>query len=174
MLEGINCKIVVPYGNNPEKNAAIKSFNAELIEYGNDFDEARTYSEKLVTNNFLYVHPCNEPKLIAGVATQTLEILDDLPEVDTILLPLGGGTEVAGAIIVVKQLNPKIKIIGVGGVDSGKSAFEKIINGASLVQLYTGMVYKGPNIAFKISDELSDILEKKGIKNITEVIGIKN
>ena len=73
-----------------------------------------------------------------------------------------------------KNLKNKIKIIGVGGVDSGKSAFEKIINGASLVQLYTGMVYKGPNIAFKISDELSDILEKKGIKNISEVIGIKN
>ncbi len=73
-----------------------------------------------------------------------------------------------------KNLKNKIKIIGVGGVDSGKSAFEKIINGANLVQLYTGMVYKGPNIAFKISDELSDILEKKGIKNISEVIGIKN
>ena len=73
-----------------------------------------------------------------------------------------------------KNLKNKIKIIGVGGVDSGKSAFEKIINGASLVQLYTGMVYKGPKIAFKISDELSDILEKKGIKNISEVIGIKN
>ena len=73
-----------------------------------------------------------------------------------------------------KNLKNKIKIIGVGGVDSGKSAFEKIINGASLVQLYTGMVYKGPNIAFKISDELSDILEKKGIKNISEVVGIKN
>ena len=73
-----------------------------------------------------------------------------------------------------KNLKNKIKIIGVGGVDSGKSAFEKIINGASLVQLYTGMVYKGPNIAFKISDELSNILENKGIKNISEVIGIKN
>ena len=73
-----------------------------------------------------------------------------------------------------KNLKNKIKIIGVGGVDSGISAFEKIINGASLVQLYTGMVYKGPNIAFKISDELIDILEKKGIKNISEVIGIKN
>ena len=73
-----------------------------------------------------------------------------------------------------KNLKNKIKIIGVGGVDSGKSAFEKIINGASLVQLYTGMVYKGPNIAIKISNELSDILEKKGIKNISEVIGIKN
>ena len=51
-------------------------------------------------------------------------------------------------------MKDKIKIIGVGGVDSGRSAYEKIINGASLVQLYTGMVYKGPNIASKISNEL--------------------
>ena len=72
------------------------------------------------------------------------------------------------------KVKNKIKIIGVGGVDSGISAFEKIINGASLIQLYTGMVYKGPNIANKISKELSDILEKKGIKNISEAIGIKN
>ena len=73
-----------------------------------------------------------------------------------------------------KILKDKVKIIGVGGVDSGKSAYEKIINGASLVQLYTGMIYKGPNIAFKISDELIDILKNKGIKNISEVIGTKN
>ena len=67
-----------------------------------------------------------------------------------------------------------IKIIGVGGVDSGKSALEKLLNGASLVQLYTGMVYNGPNIASKISKELNDILEKQGIKNISEIIGAKN
>ena len=73
-----------------------------------------------------------------------------------------------------KILKDKVKIIGVGGVDSGKSAYEKIINGASLVQLYTGMIYKGPNIAFKISNELIDILKNKGIKNISEVIGTKN
>ena len=68
----------------------------------------------------------------------------------------------------------KIIIIGVGGVDSGRSAYEKIINGASAVQLYTGMVYKGPNIAFKISEELIKILKKEGIKNISEVVGAKN
>jgi len=73
-----------------------------------------------------------------------------------------------------KFFNDKIKIIGVGGVDSGKSAYEKIVNGASLVQLYTGMIYKGPNIASKISNELIDILKKEGIKNISEVIGSKN
>ena len=73
-----------------------------------------------------------------------------------------------------KILKGKIFIIGVGGVDSGKSAYEKIINGASLIQLYTGMVYRGPSIVAKISNELIDILKKEGIKNISEVIGTKN
>ena len=72
-----------------------------------------------------------------------------------------------------KILKTKIKIIGVGGVDSGKSAYEKIINGASLIQLYTGMVYKGPNIASKISKELIEITKNHGVKNISELVGIK-
>ena len=73
-----------------------------------------------------------------------------------------------------KILKNKIKIIGVGGVDSGQSAYQKIISGASLVQLYTGMIYQGPSIASKISEELINILEKEGVKNISDVIGIKN
>ncbi len=73
-----------------------------------------------------------------------------------------------------KIIKGKVKIIGVGGVDSGKSAYEKIINGATLIQLYTGMVYKGPSIASKISNELIDILKYEGIKNISEAIGTKN
>ena len=72
------------------------------------------------------------------------------------------------------MIGKNIKIIGVGGVDSGKSAMEKLLNGASLVQLYTGMVYNGPNIASKISTELNDILKNQGIKNISEIIGTKN
>ena len=72
-----------------------------------------------------------------------------------------------------KLLGNKIKIIGVGGVDSGEAAFEKIIRGASLVQLYTGMVYKGPGIASSISSELINILKNKGFKNISEAVGTK-
>jgi len=72
-----------------------------------------------------------------------------------------------------KIIGKQIKIIGVGGVDSGKSAFEKMINGASLIQLYTGMVYNGPNVASKIGEELIDIFKSRGIKNISEVIGTK-
>ena len=66
------------------------------------------------------------------------------------------------------------KIIGVGGVDSGKSAYNKIINGASVIQLYTGMVYEGPGIVSKISEELIKILDKEGVKNISDVVGHKN
>ena len=72
-----------------------------------------------------------------------------------------------------KIFKNKIKIIGVGGVDSGKSAYEKFISGASYVQLYTGMVYKGPNIVNIISEELKDILTSEGVKNIEEIIGSK-
>ena len=72
-----------------------------------------------------------------------------------------------------KILRSKIKIIGVGGVDSGKSAYEKIINGANLVQIYTGMVYQGPNIASKIAKELIEITKNHSVKNISELVGIK-
>tara|TARA_B100000674_G_scaffold497580_1_gene531879 strand:+ start:1 stop:1035 length:1035 start_codon:yes stop_codon:yes gene_type:complete len=72
-----------------------------------------------------------------------------------------------------KIFNNKIKIIGVGGVDSGKSAFKKFTSGANYIQLYTGMVYKGPNIVNKISDELNEILSSDGVKNIEEIVGSK-
>ena len=70
-----------------------------------------------------------------------------------------------------KQLNGKIPIIGVGGVNSGKSAYEKIMAGASLLQLYTGFVYRGPSTAKDIKKELIQILKTEGVKNITDVVG---
>ncbi len=73
-----------------------------------------------------------------------------------------------------KILKNEIKIMGVGGVDSGKSAYKKIINGASVIQLYTGMVYEGPGIVSKISEELIKILDKEGVKNISDIVGHKN
>ena len=72
-----------------------------------------------------------------------------------------------------KNLKNKVKIIGVGGVDSAESAYKKILNGASLIQLYTGMVYKGPSIANKISEDLNNLLKKQGVTNISEIVGTK-
>ena len=72
-----------------------------------------------------------------------------------------------------KLLNGKIKIIGVGGVDSGQAAYDKFIAGADLIQLYTGMVFKGPNVAGIIKKDLKDLLLRDGVKNFTEIIGNK-
>ena len=72
-----------------------------------------------------------------------------------------------------KLLKGKIKIIGVGGVDSGQAAYDKFISGADLVQLYTGMVFKGPNIAGIIKKELKELLIRDGVKNYTEIVGNK-
>ena len=70
-----------------------------------------------------------------------------------------------------RELKNKIPIIGVGGVNSGKSAYEKILAGASLLQLYTGFVYRGPSAAKDIKKELIQILKTEGIKNIKDVVG---
>ena len=73
-----------------------------------------------------------------------------------------------------KLIKNKIKIIGVGGVDSGLSAYNKFLAGADYIQLYTGMVYKGPNIVNIIKNDLSEILLKEGVKNFTEIVGNKS
>ena len=72
-----------------------------------------------------------------------------------------------------KLLNGKIKIIGVGGVDSGQAAYDKFLAGADFIQLYTGMVFKGPNIAGTIKKDLKDLLLRDGVKNYSEIVGNK-
>ena len=73
-----------------------------------------------------------------------------------------------------KLLKGKIEIIGVGGVDSGESAYKKFQAGASYVQLYTGMVFQGPNVVAKIKKELKELLLKDGVKNFSEIVGKKD
>jgi threonine dehydratase len=112
--EGVPCTIVVPVGNNPEKNAAMRAFGATVIEHGRDFDEARERVEELQRANGLrYVHSANEPLLIAGVATYALEIFEDLPDVDVILVPIGGGSGACGCALVRSWLGSKAQVIGV-------------------------------------------------------------
>src|SRR3954466_15697369 len=81
--EGVPCTIVTPLGNNPEKNAAMRAYGGELIEFGRDFDEARERVEQLQSERGLrYVHSADEPLLIAGVGTYALEIFEEQPETD--------------------------------------------------------------------------------------------
>ena len=111
---GAKVVLVVPEGNNPGKNAAMRRWGAELIEHGHDFDAAREHCERLcVERGLRYVHSANEPKLISGVGTYALEIFEDLPDPDVILVPIGLGSGVCGTCLVASSLRPETKVIGV-------------------------------------------------------------
>jgi threonine dehydratase len=112
--ESVPCTIVVPVGNNPEKNAAMRAFGAELIEFGRDFDEARERVEQLQHERKLrYVHSANEPLLIAGVATYALEMFEQEPDIEVVLVPIGGGSGACGCALMRTALGSRAKVIGV-------------------------------------------------------------
>ena len=111
---GVEATICVPSNVNPDKAEAIRSFGAEIVADGRDFDDARLNAERIAREKGLkYVHSVNEPRLIAGVGTVALEILEDLPEIDAIIVPVGGGSQVAGVSLVMKTAAPDVEIIAV-------------------------------------------------------------
>lgn len=113
-LFGVSATICVPEKANPLKLAGIRSFGAQVIEWGVDFDSAREHCEKLAAaHGYRYVHSGNEPALIAGVGTLTLEILEDQPELDVLIAPIGGGSSAAAACIVAEAVAPRLRVIGV-------------------------------------------------------------
>jgi threonine dehydratase len=113
-LLGVQTKICVPIGNNPDKNEAIRNFGGTLIEQGNDYDEAVEVAKSLVRDNGMtMIHSVNNLNVIAGAATLTLELIEQQPDIDALVLCVGGGTHAVGAITVVQAINPKIKIYGV-------------------------------------------------------------
>jgi threonine dehydratase len=121
---GVPCTVVVPLGNNPEKNAAMRGWGAEVTEHGRDFDEARELVEALAASRGLrYVHSANEPTLIAGVGTYALEIFEELPQADVVFVPIGGGSGACGLVTVRNGLGSRARIIGVQA--SGADAFAR-------------------------------------------------
>jgi threonine dehydratase len=111
---GVKATICVPEAANPVKVAAMRDLGAEIVPNGVDFDEARELAEQLAAQHgFRYIHSGNEPHLIAGVGTATLELIESEPRVDTIIVPVGGGSGAAGAAIVAKTRNREIRVIGV-------------------------------------------------------------
>jgi threonine dehydratase len=113
-LFGVRAVICMPEQANPVKVESMRALGAEVVFRGRDFDEAREYCEKRAADDgFRYIHSGNEPSLIAGVATYTLEILEDRPDIDVIVVPVGGGSGAAGAALVAKAVRASIEVIGV-------------------------------------------------------------
>jgi threonine dehydratase len=113
-LFGVAARICVPENANPVKVRSIQDLGAELIFHGSDFDEAREHCERLAEEKgYRYIHSGNEHLLIEGVGTYTLEILRDVPDLDAVVVPIGGGSGAAGACITGKAIKTGLEVIGV-------------------------------------------------------------
>jgi len=113
-LFGTKATICVPQKANPLKVEAMQYLGAEIVFHGSDFDEAREHAESVAREKRVrYIHAGDEPLLIAGVGTYALEIVEDQPDIETIVVPIGGGSGASGCCIVAKSVDPQIRIVGV-------------------------------------------------------------
>jgi threonine dehydratase len=123
-LFGVKAIIVVPENANPGKVAAMQGMGAEVIFHGANYDQSKLYCEKLAQKHaYRYIHSGNEPLLIAGVGTEALEMLEDEPGLEVIIVPIGGGSGAAGVSIVAHAVNPSIQVIGVQS-EASPAAYE--------------------------------------------------
>src|SRR5580704_2268932 len=113
-LFGVRAVICMPEQANPVKVESMRAMGAEVIFHGRDFDEAREHCEQQATEHgYRYGHSGNEPSLIAGVATYTVEILEAQRDTEVIVVPVGGGSGAAGTCVVAKTVRSSIEVIGV-------------------------------------------------------------
>ena len=113
-LFGVRVVVAAPERSNPAKVAAMRALGAEVVETGTDFDAAREWAEQTAAERGLrYVHSANEPDLIAGVGTISLEMLEQVPDLDVVIVPIGAGSGACGHCVAGKSINPKLQVIGV-------------------------------------------------------------
>ena len=113
-LFGTQVTIVMPEGANPVKVKAIRSLGPEVIFRGAIFEDAKDFAAGLAAERGArFIHPANEPHLIAGVATYAVEIIEDCPDLDVIIVPIGGGSGAAGCCLAKQELKPRVEVIGV-------------------------------------------------------------
>ena len=129
-MEKINCTIVMPKNASPAKIAATKGYGANVVLEGKNYDESWTKAQEIAkTTGAEIIHAFDDPQIIAAQGVIGLEIMEQLPDVDEIYVPIGGGGLVAGILIAIKTKNPNVKVIGVqsksfpsmkNSIDSGK------------------------------------------------------
>lgn len=113
-LFNVPATIVMPEKSNPSKVKAVKSIGGNVVFFGRIFDESREYAEKIAgERGARFIHPANEPHLIAGVGTYAMEIFEDVPDLDMIIVPVGGGSGASGCCLVKQALRPDAEIVAV-------------------------------------------------------------
>jgi threonine dehydratase len=129
---GVGVRIVMPHGVPQIKAEAVEDLGAQVIFHGSYYEEAREYAEKLaLEKGYLYADGINEPLLYEGVASMHLEIIEECPDIEIVIVPIGGGSGASAACIVYKALDPRIKVIGVQA--EGAPAFYRSWKNGSIV-----------------------------------------
>lgn len=113
-LAGVKSVIVMPENASINKAAATRAYGAQVVLKGEIYDEAYEYAKELEKNEgYTFVHPYQDEKIIAGQGTVGLEIIEKVPDLDTVIVPIGGGGLISGVALAIKSINPKVRIIGV-------------------------------------------------------------
>ena len=154
-LFGVRAVICVPEGANPVKVGSIRGLGGEIVEYGRDFDEAREHCEALAEKQgYRYIHSGNEPDLIAGVGTHTLETLERQPDLDALIVPIGGGSGAAGACIAAAALRPELRVIGVQS-DAAPAAYRSWKEGGlAQDEMHTAAEGLATRIGFELPQQI--------------------
>ena len=148
-LNGLRAVIVVPHGNNPEKNTAMRSLGAELVEHGREFQEALEFSRELAVKEGLHAVPSFHPWLVRGVATYGLELLRSVADLDAVFVPIGLGSGFCGIAAAREALGLKTKIIGVVSEHAPAYAMSfqqrQFVEQSSTTRVAEGVACKTPN-----------------------------
>ncbi len=144
-LLGLHATIVMPVGASMAKQTATRAYGGEVILFGQDTDEALAYAIKFAEKGQTLIHPFDDEQIMAGQGTIGLEILEDLPDVDAIVVPVGGGGLIAGIASIVKKKRPRVRICGVQAIQA-PSAFlswkKKIVEAEGMPTLADGIALK--------------------------------
>lgn len=146
--QGLRAMIVVPQGNSPEKNNAMRGFGGEVVEHGRDFDEAREEAARLANVHGLYLVPPFHGELVKGVATYALELFTAVPDLDTVYVPIGCGSGICAVIAARDALGLKTEVVGVVSTeaDAAKRSFETgaLCETASATTFADGLAVRKP------------------------------
>jgi len=174
---GLPIKILVPRANSPEKNAAMRGFGATVIEYGDDYDDARVEAERLSKEENLYMSPSFHPELVRGVASYALELFAAAPDLDTVYVPIGCGSGICGVIAARDALGLNTKVVGVVSTEAlaVKLSFEagRLIETKSASTFADGVAVRVPvREAFEIYSKGTDHIVEVGEDEIAEAIRV--
>jgi threonine dehydratase len=133
-LNGVHAVVCMAENATPSKIAATRGYGAEVVLHGTIWDEANEKAKQLVEERGLtYIHPFDDPQLVAGQGTLGLEIYEDMPDADVVVVPIGGGGLISGVSMALKAMNPRVKIVGVES--SGAPGMQKSVAAGHVVTL---------------------------------------